>query len=255
MALLSPKRLRYWLPRVFLGLGVVILVIGVVLVADTARFVAGAERVTGEVIDLSRDEDDEGGVTFHPVVRFTTADGRTVEFVSPSGSSPPSHSEGDRVEVLYDPDDPQDAQLSGFIDLWLDSVVAFGIGVGFIVVSGFVLFLTRGRSKADMEWLRRHGRRVQGRSPRAVESILTFQDVSPFQVEAEIDELAGGQPRVVRSEDIWIDPAPYLKDRETVVVYIDPNEPERYFVDVSFLPREDDAETPVLAPGSVRPPP
>jgi hypothetical protein len=37
-----------------------------------------------------------------------TAKGETIEFVSSSGSSPPSELPGDRVEVLYDPDDPYD---------------------------------------------------------------------------------------------------------------------------------------------------
>jgi hypothetical protein len=41
----------------------------------------------------------------YPVVRFTTADGRTVQFVSSSGSSSPP-AVGDSVDVLYDPDDP-----------------------------------------------------------------------------------------------------------------------------------------------------
>lgn len=111
-----------------LGLGVALLVGGVIAFVYTKRFVSGAERATGTVIDLSSRTDSDGDVTYHPVVRFTTAEGRTVQFVSSSGSSPASESEGDRVEVLYDPDDPEDAKLSGFFDLWLWPLALGGLG-------------------------------------------------------------------------------------------------------------------------------
>jgi Protein of unknown function (DUF3592) len=104
-------------------------------------------EVCTRVIDLSSETDSEGKVFVHPVVRFTTAEGRTVEFVSASGSSPASHSVGDRVEVLYDPDDPQDAQLSGFFDLWLwpigFGVLAIGFGAFALFSPGFGLFAGR----------------------------------------------------------------------------------------------------------------
>jgi Protein of unknown function (DUF3592) len=135
-----------WAPQVCLALGVVLLVGGAIFFVHTKRFVAGAERTTGTVIDLSRKTDSEGEVAYYPVVRFTTAEGRTVEFVSSSGSSPASKSEGDRVEVLYDPDDPRDAKLSGFFDLWLFPL-AFGALGGIFVFFG--LFAPRFGLVAD----------------------------------------------------------------------------------------------------------
>lgn len=124
-----------WAPRVCLALGVLLLVGGAIAFVHTKRFVSGSERATGTVIDLSSRTDSDGTVTYHPVVRFTTAKGRTVQFVSDSGSSPATKSEGDRVEVLYDPDDPQDAKLSGFFDLWLWPL-AFGALGGMLVFFG-----------------------------------------------------------------------------------------------------------------------
>lgn len=133
---MSPKRRKDWVPRVCLALAVGLLAAGVATFIHTMRFVAGAERATGTVIDLDSRTDSDG-VTFYPVVRFTTAEGRTVEFVSSSGSSPPSESVGDEVEVLYDPDDPTDAQLSGFFHLWLWPLVLGPLG---ILVGFFALF-------------------------------------------------------------------------------------------------------------------
>jgi hypothetical protein len=127
-----------WLTRGFFAIGVVALVVGVVTLVRTVQFVQRAEHATGTVIDLSRETDSEGSVTFYPVVRFTTGVGKTIEFKSSSGSSPPSHSEGDTVDVLYDPDDPNDARLSGLFDLWLLPAVALALGVAFLGVTAFV---------------------------------------------------------------------------------------------------------------------
>ena len=46
-----------------------------------------AEHATGTVVDLSRERESEGTVAFYPVLRFMTAKGETIEFVSSSGSS------------------------------------------------------------------------------------------------------------------------------------------------------------------------
>jgi hypothetical protein len=128
-----------WLLRAFVAIGVLALAWGAIDLVRTVHFVKNAEHATGTVVDVSREIDDEGDEFFYPVVRFTTAEGKEFEFKSDSGSNPASHSTGDEVDVLYDPDDPDDAQLSGFFDLWLFTIVPFAIGTGFLGVAGFQL--------------------------------------------------------------------------------------------------------------------
>jgi hypothetical protein len=132
-----------WLPLVFSAVGVVLLVIGAVLLVRTVQFVTTAEHATGTVIDLSRETDSEGEALFYPVVRFSTADGEEIEFKSSTGSSPPSHSTGDSVEVLYDADDPNDARLSGFLDVWIEPAIFLFIGAGFVGVPLVLLLIGR----------------------------------------------------------------------------------------------------------------
>jgi hypothetical protein len=129
-----------WAWLVFLAFGVAALIGSVVTLVLAAQFVAGAERATGTVVDFDVTIDSEGDETFYPVVRFATADGNEIVFTSSSGSYPPSQSPGDRVDVLYDPDDPDDARLSGFFDLWGVPGIAFVLGAVFIAVG---LFLRR----------------------------------------------------------------------------------------------------------------
>jgi len=236
----SREFLLHGLPRLFLVLGVGALIAAVVTLVLTLRFVAGAERATGTVIDLSRETDSEGAVVFYPILRFTTAEGRTLEFRSSTGSSFPPQP-GDRVEVLYDPDDPQDARLSGFFDVWGLPIVLGFLGTVFTAVSVVFLRRTRGPSKADAEWLRAHGLRVQGDAPRVVYcDEIDIQGSSPFRIEVDVRDPARNEVRVLHSEYVWFDPAPHLHGRDAVDVYLDPKRPERYLVDLSFLPRPAD---------------
>ncbi|MFE0100699.1 DUF3592 domain-containing protein [Streptomyces sp. NPDC059009] len=64
--------------------------------------------------------------------RFGPARG-TRTFRSPTGSNPPSYERGDRVEVLYRADSPEDARINGFASLWLLPLIFGGIG---LVIAG-----------------------------------------------------------------------------------------------------------------------
>lgn len=71
-------------------------------------------RTTGAVIGLSHRRrhgmDGEPNVLVHPVVKFQTEDGRTIEFGSGLGSSMPPKV-GEEVEVFYGPSRPEEARI------------------------------------------------------------------------------------------------------------------------------------------------
>jgi uncharacterized protein DUF3592 len=80
----------------------------------------------------------EDSITYAPVVRFTTADGRTVEFTSSVGySSKPDV--GGAVDVRYLPDDPEQAEIDR-ATMWM-LPAAFGLlgGLG-LLVAGVVVY-------------------------------------------------------------------------------------------------------------------
>ena len=76
-------------------------------------------------------------VLIHPVVRFGTPDGRTVEFESGVGSNVPP-GVGEEVEVIYDPLRPEAAKLP------LGSTLRFGprtfVVAGVLVLGVALLF-------------------------------------------------------------------------------------------------------------------
>jgi Protein of unknown function (DUF3592) len=169
--------------RLLLAVGVVVFVVGVVLFARAAQFVADAEHATGTVIDLSRERDSDGRVSLYPVVRFTTADGQTIEFVNPSTSNPPSETPGDRVAVLYDPDDPYDAQLSGFLHNWLPPTTFSAFGAFFVAAAWYVRRRDRVSEDRLVPWLWR-GALAVGVVLLLVGTVLSVQAVR-FVADAE----------------------------------------------------------------------
>jgi len=59
---------------------------------------------------------------------------------------------------------------------------------------------------------------------------------SPFQIITQSLDPASDTVRIFESENIWFDPSEYIES-ETIDVFIDPNDPEKYVMDISFLPK------------------
>jgi hypothetical protein len=125
------------LTSIFTAIGTVFAVHGFRGLRKTRRFVAASASATGTVTDSVgrwyRDPGDDPGVSklSHPVVRFVTAEGRTVEFESAVGSNL-APKIGQQVTVLYDPLDPKEIRIKSFMMLW-------GIPSVFAVLGAFLL--------------------------------------------------------------------------------------------------------------------
>ena len=67
-------------------------------------------------------------------MRFNLPDGRTVEAAATQGAAPGRGSEGDQVNVLYDPENPTDIRIAGFLGSGqMGGVVMIVIGVMFVL--------------------------------------------------------------------------------------------------------------------------
>jgi hypothetical protein len=87
----------------------------------------------GTVIHLSERISDEDSLTYAPVVRFTTHDGRTERFETSWSSYPPAYEVGQTVTVLYPTDDPSQAIIKGENNLL---ILIFGILGGIELLVG-----------------------------------------------------------------------------------------------------------------------
>jgi hypothetical protein len=83
----------------------------------------GGERTTGNVVRLDESDSGEGGCcVYSPVIEFV-AGGQTFTFESGNASDPPAYDVGEKVRVLYDPANPETAQIDSFFERWLFPII------------------------------------------------------------------------------------------------------------------------------------
>jgi hypothetical protein len=109
----------------------------------TKAWLARAVEVQGSVIEMVRVRDsDDKGYLFTPLVRFQTAEGRTVEFQSSLRTNPPAYHTGQTVSVLYDPEEPHSAAIRGVLSLWLMPMILSFIGSIFLAIGTAMVVLS-----------------------------------------------------------------------------------------------------------------
>lgn len=205
------------------------------LYSNARQFVATAVTAEGTVVELVRSRSSDS-TTYAPRVTFTDAQGRAHAFTSRTSSNPPAYHVGETVRVLYRAESPQQARIDGFFSLWGGALIVGILGSVFALVGlGMVLVpMLRQRRAAQ---LRASGRRIEA-AFQGVEhnTSLTVNGRHPFCVISQWQNPATSQVHVFRSDNLWFDPSEYIT-RTQIPVYIDPADPDRYHVDLSFLPK------------------
>ncbi|WP_415903900.1 DUF3592 domain-containing protein [Neptuniibacter sp. QD48_55] len=216
-----------------IGLG--LLILAFVLFTNTKSFLETAVTAEGTVIELraSRSSD---SLTYHPVVSFVTNEGQQVTFSSSAGSNPPSYSQGEVVEVLYQANSPQDAKINGFFTLWGGATIVAGLGAVFFIV-GILILIFSGMKGRKRDYLKTQGVPIKAQIHTLDRNTCMETDgVSPFVISLQWHNPEDNKIYLFRSDDIWFDPTEYVMTDE-LTVYIDRNNPAKYHVDLSFLPQ------------------
>ena len=210
-------------------------ILGLYRVYDVAQFTLRAEKTQGIVVDFVKGKVGSGkhrATVSFPVIEYRTASGENVRF---RASHRGNLSQGENVPILYDPDLPEVASVDSFSQLWLDPLWFAGLAVP---VGGLVIWvLLRVWAKLRLhKWLRQHGRRIQAKFV-GVETGTNWQGPRhPFwHIVTEWEDPSDRTDYRFRSDRFRYDPSLFVKTK-TVAVTIDPKNPNRYMMDLSFLP-------------------
>jgi len=133
----------FWIVGALLGL------IGIILFISKVFFLNSATSTTGEVISnimkrsTSASSTGSGGggtrISYHPVFVFMDTSGNQIEKVSKVGYGSPRYQVGAKVEILYNPNNPQKAILNNFSSKWMAPIVLLFVGaflIGLNVMMG-----------------------------------------------------------------------------------------------------------------------
>jgi hypothetical protein len=219
--------------------GLIMLAIGIWLLQNTISFKARALHAQGRVVELRREEWSSNShghqrSSYHPVVEFEVNQTR-ITFVSNSGTNPPAYSVNERVDVLYDPSDPNRAKLNGFFSLWGAAAICLLIGGVFSSV-GLGRLIAPKFGERKIAWLRQNGERIQAELAGVkLNTSLHVNGRHPWRITARWRDPYSGKMHLFLSQNIWFNPERYLNGRQ-IEVLIAPGNPKKYWVNTSFLP-------------------
>ncbi|XHX80627.1 MAG: DUF3592 domain-containing protein [Stenomitos frigidus ULC029] len=219
----------------FLTVGIGMLAGTVFLCTNTNAFLREAIKAQGTVIELIPSYSD-GSTTYRPAVRFINQQGKEIEFASSSSSNPPSYAEGQTVEVLYLPDKPQQAEINGFFSLWGAPVILGSLGSIFFTIGASLLVVPMFKER-EAKHLKQQGTPIETEFKSVeINTMLSVNDRHPFQVITQWQNPSTSEIHVFESNNLWYDPSEFITNQR-ITVYIEKENPKKYWVDLSFLPK------------------
>ncbi len=237
----SLKIIKYVL--LLAGLGA--LAVAIYFVHSTTVFLASAAKAEGTVVAVDRSESKtarrdgpgyEISVSYKPVVDFVAANGEKITLHSIVGSDPPMYHKGQKVEVVYLPEQPHQARINDFLSLWLMPLL-FGVTGGvFFLVGGGMILASSLKARSD-RYLRSRGVSIKTEFQRVItDTSLVVNGRHPYRIFTQWQNPATGAMHVFQSDQLWFDPTSHIGNRE-ITVFIERNNPRKYYVDLSFLPQ------------------
>lgn len=230
----KPKNMKI-IKYVFSIVGLALLIGAFFLYQNKKSFLEKAITVKGTVTELLPSRSDNS-TTYKPVVAFTTKDGKQIEYTSSISSNPPSYHKGEIVEIFYDPADPYDATINGFASLWLAPLILGIFGTVFFLI-GFLIILFGKMKQKKIEDLKFNGKAIITKFDHAdLNYSYKVNGRSPFVIYSQWLNPTTNELHLFKSENIWFDPNNFIPS-EGIKVLIDPSNPKKYYMDISFLPR------------------
>ncbi|NTW22371.1 DUF3592 domain-containing protein [Candidatus Falkowbacteria bacterium] len=205
------------------------------------------KKVEGKVIGFdarmskstsNRNNASPSTMSYYTKVSFVDGIGNERVFVSKSGLSDPPYAVGDKVVVLYDSDNPQNARIDSFWDNWFASVFLIVFSLIFGVVGGRMSFHQLRKIFTRMKLIQ-NGNKISCTVTKIViNSLVRINKKNPFVIWCVFQDQATGKTYEFRSDDICSNPKEYIKVGGKIDVYLDGSNYENYFVDISFLPKK-----------------
>jgi hypothetical protein len=133
------NRYAKWMGWLFATLSTGLLITCLAIYLFTRHFAAAACRGDGTVTQLLREPGDRHGAAYRAVFKFRDANQMMHEITSHFASNPPKFQAGDKVRVLYLPNDPETAVIDDFDELWFGAGLFGVVGAVFAAVATVIL--------------------------------------------------------------------------------------------------------------------
>jgi hypothetical protein len=143
------RRIGYVLMGLFFMLISFILIgWGIYSYKDKTENFATYKKTEGTVIRLREvPETENTGITYAPVIKYKDASGKEYTYESKHSSDPPDFNVGEKVQLIYDPADPEEVYVDSFREKWVLTIVLFLCGLIVFPISIWMIFTGFRRNK------------------------------------------------------------------------------------------------------------
>lgn len=126
------------LPALLLAEGIAVGIAAYIMFLKKQQKLALYQRTRGDVIEIKESESGK-----HPVVRFQTTNGEVVIFESPFGNSNGQIKVGDRIDILFNPSHPAEAEIVNLLAQWMIPLALAASAAGSIITAPVLFFVLR----------------------------------------------------------------------------------------------------------------
>lgn len=119
---------------VFVLIGAALIAFGTSIHRQHSALKAHGRETAGVIIGFERIGQQGGpelrGTFLVPVVRFTASSGQEITFLGSTNTSPPwaDYRAGGKVAVIYDPQQPENARIDTFAEIWFAPLLLWIVG-------------------------------------------------------------------------------------------------------------------------------
>ncbi|OAT47261.1 hypothetical protein M997_1790 [Proteus hauseri ATCC 700826] len=225
---------------IFSLIGAGIIIIALFVIKSELYLITNGIETTGVVIDISIDRSSNNKETYFPIIQFNTEKNVETTFRSTTGSSGYRNSIGNEVPIIYLPNNPQKASINSFFSLYGPGLILTIFGLIFTSIGLIPLVIIRRKNNKNKR-LKREGTPLTVK----ITDVILNQHVhinrqSPYQIVADHHDKLNNRIIRYKSDYIFFDPSPYINS-DLITIYIDKNNPKKYYLDISFLPTLEDS--------------
>lgn len=101
----------------------------------TMQLLNNGQRAKARVLELVATRSSDG-TSYRPLFEFVTKANEVKQFEYDVSSSPPSWKVGEEADVIYNPNQPQQARLVSYWGLFIATIVLTAVAAPFIIIGG-----------------------------------------------------------------------------------------------------------------------
>ena len=172
----------------------------------------------------------------YPIIAFDYG-GKSYEFNSNYTSSDMESEQA--VTVFFPPNEPNKAEIKSFFSLWFLPLFLSVFGIIFGGIGAIGIMIQKNKSDAKNElFILQKGKKLSLPNAAVVRNTsYAVNGVNPFMLSVQWLDPISNMMYTFTSDNIWFNPSQLVADKKLIDVYIDQNNPKRYYVDITFLPK------------------